>query len=1069
METAELIDVLGYAGSPHYLPVEDLGEAPEHAHIFRRAVSSCSLRGVYLLRDASRPVASSTSTPVVYVAQADSVEDADRIHRKVWNQNIVPFLVVRIPRGVRLYSGFRYGRPHANGDEQAGVLEAAVRFQEVNTKLAAFRARAIDDGTLWRIHGAKVEPEGRVDLRLLDNLEALGQWLRDRGLKRNVAHSLIGKLVYLRYLRDREILSDRRLSKWKIEPDKVFGRSPVFEEIRRLFARVEDWLNGEIFPLPLSGRDAPGSKHVERAAAVFLGDDVRTGQLHIDFQAYDFSHIPIETLSVIYEQFLALEGKRRKTGAYYTPIPIVNFMLAELEDYKPLRQGVRVLDPSCGSGAFLVQCYRRLVERQTRVFKRKLKPSELRDLLVRHIYGIDRDLDACRVTELSLILTMLDYIEPPDLHSTPTFQLPRLHNKNIYESDFCDPSSKWSLSAERHAYDYVLGNPPWIKIDMRSDKSRDLYFRRWLEHREHPVTDNQAAEIFAWEAMKYAAADGIVALLLPAMTLFKRSRVFRKEFVFRADILSVCNFSNFRRDLFVKRVGGKTRKMEVPAVAVFYRSPRKEASIGTRSIAVYSPLLANHESNRPAKTSRRKKIWNLTLNASEISFVDTWEISDGSALAWKLAAWGTSRDKRLIRQTTGRFDTLSSWARKHDLNLSEGIQLRKQVLQEEESLVSKSSSSDGSNDERSPGKERIDDEEIEPAPEVVGENRLLMKRLAGVENLYSFPPDALEKVPAAEGFVRKGRKERPLAVCRPPHVIVSAERNFAIYTDDFIVVPPRQIGISGSREQGLLLKALALYLRSDFARYFEFFFAPQSGVRGELSTLATLRSLPTPLGELSSVELKQWGELYSKLVIASESLLANKESPLFSTNGVQQDLRLLQEDMNQKVNAALGLTDEQQWLVEDFIHIKLYLNDGRLGEPAVCPPSAADLNGYAAALKAELDGFLVGEPRIVHRIRIFNGATMGAIEISIDKDSSNTEESAEIFEAEGSLNRELEQIRSSSQIDRQWIYFDRNLFAYTNSKTYLFKPRQRVWWTRSQAMSDADEMIAAALSPEGDK
>jgi len=55
------------------------------------------------------------------------------------------------------------------------------------------------------------------------------------------------------------------------------------------------------------------------------------------------------------------------------------------------------------------------------------KPSVLRELLVRNVYGIDRDEDACRVAELSLILTMLDYVEPPDLSTNPDFKIPNLH------------------------------------------------------------------------------------------------------------------------------------------------------------------------------------------------------------------------------------------------------------------------------------------------------------------------------------------------------------------------------------------------------------------------------------------------------------------------------------------------------------------------------------------------------------------------------------------------------------------------------------------------------------------
>ena len=88
-------------------------------------------------------------------------------------------------------------------------------------------------------------------------------------------------------------------------------------------------------------------------AGVFNGDDPITNQLHLDFQPYDFSHIPVETLSVIYEQFLHAEGRGKDSGAYYTPVPLVDFMLQELEDRSSLGTDRRVFDASCGSAPSL--------------------------------------------------------------------------------------------------------------------------------------------------------------------------------------------------------------------------------------------------------------------------------------------------------------------------------------------------------------------------------------------------------------------------------------------------------------------------------------------------------------------------------------------------------------------------------------------------------------------------------------------------------------------------------------------------------------------------------------------
>ena len=86
-----------------------------------------------------------------------------------------------------------------------------------------------------------------------------------------------------------------------------------------------------------------------------------------------------------------------------------------------------------------MQCYRRLIEKQRQQAAGLPQPIALREILTQQLFGVERDGDACRVAELSLTLTLLDYISPRDLESNPNF-LPNLHNTNIFEADFFDPN-----------------------------------------------------------------------------------------------------------------------------------------------------------------------------------------------------------------------------------------------------------------------------------------------------------------------------------------------------------------------------------------------------------------------------------------------------------------------------------------------------------------------------------------------------------------------------------------------------------------------------------------------------
>src|SRR4051812_30445856 len=107
MQTGELLETLGFGDSPHFIRGGALDDAPGYSHIFRRArgEDSCRLAGVYTLKEKARSGAEE-GVPLVYVCDAESREHADLIHRRVWNQNIVPFLIVRTPHRIRLYSGF---------------------------------------------------------------------------------------------------------------------------------------------------------------------------------------------------------------------------------------------------------------------------------------------------------------------------------------------------------------------------------------------------------------------------------------------------------------------------------------------------------------------------------------------------------------------------------------------------------------------------------------------------------------------------------------------------------------------------------------------------------------------------------------------------------------------------------------------------------------------------------------------------------------------------------------------------------------------------------------------------
>src|SRR5689334_15910858 len=118
MSVEELIEQLGYGESPNFLRELDFAGVPGYSHLFHRATGKCQLRGVYTLKDASAEGDASV-VPLVYVCEENRESPGQEIHRLVWNQNIVPFILVAGRDVVRLYSGFSYGSPSRVEDRDA--------------------------------------------------------------------------------------------------------------------------------------------------------------------------------------------------------------------------------------------------------------------------------------------------------------------------------------------------------------------------------------------------------------------------------------------------------------------------------------------------------------------------------------------------------------------------------------------------------------------------------------------------------------------------------------------------------------------------------------------------------------------------------------------------------------------------------------------------------------------------------------------------------------------------------------------------------------------------------------
>jgi hypothetical protein len=1052
MNTQKLLNELGYKNNPAFLQGKKLEKHYGYSFFFSQASQNidknrgCNLKGVYRILDSSENSKGNSITPVVYVCEAANEDQAGKIHKRVWNQNIAPFLFVVTPQNIHLYSGFDYG-DKKNGENQS--KEIARNDDEILTKFSAITARAIDSGQIWE--QKKISTTRRVDRHLLSNLEKLSSLLRSKyQLPIEIVHCLIGKYIYLKYLRDRGILSDSKFAEAGVIKDEIFSGNAHKNKLYQLENFLNNFLNGSVFLLP-NEKDIK-TEHIREVVTALEGGD--SGQRTL-FDMYDFSCIPIETLSVVYQQFLYQKGDTKKKGAYYTPVHLVNFILDELNAKKPLKRGMKVFDPSCGSGAFLVQCYRRLVESILRGKNEKLKPSDLRDILTKNIFGLDVDKEACQVAQLSLSLTLLDYIDPPDLTKT-NFKLPDLGKSNIFhcEGGFFDNNSPWVKFIERQKkdpkYDWIVGNPPWKNIDeKKDDKLFDKKAIEWIKTNKklYPVDNYQVAEAFAWKATKLLDEKGQCGLLMPAKTLFKKQgKQFRAKFFSEKEMWCIVNFSNIRKYLFEGAIN--------PAAAFFF-SGRKNWNKTEHYITTYAPF-AVELSSQLNQSGRSKKLWSIFVNYSLIKDIPLKDIVNGSAEPWKIAMWGTQRDKMLINFISKKYGNILTFKENNALAMGQGPELESLPFEADAETIKKFYAAH------------------RYLPEYIGEDCILTDKIPN--NCMRLPEKGVyRKLRENDVYLRLRGGETGLDLFKAPHILISAARKFSVYADnkDFIV-PTRQIGIAGNNSQRNLLKALALYLNSDFVNYHQWLISASWGIERDNSNFDDLKRLPIPLSKLSTSDLDEWAKLHDKIAIAYQ----NKGEPrtVFDyidlgngTNDIIPTLDDLLIEMNKKVYGLLGINKKQQWLIEDMLNDRMKLNDGKIAQKAIKHATKEEIKEFAKIFQNELDLFLdeTGKKK-VHKVKVFYTDNTTAMIIEhLQKAEAGEPEILEVKDSKTKL--EFDNLQSNLIENRsQWIYYTRCLKIYDklNRKTYIFKPRQRLYWLKSQALVEADDFLAEKIGGE---
>jgi hypothetical protein len=672
-------DLLEFTGLDRAISISSKGKNhSESESIVLDQVNEFGLDSVYFNTDEN-----GNSFPAVFLKR---VKDFDIItlqavaetHKKIWNYKKVLFFYVYSDREIRIYNcsekplivtkgGFDFENELKSIEIKAYILSDKEQLNEL-TKL--FSRTAIDSGIVWTLEDAqfirdKINLQNRVDKYLVESLVNTAQQLEKQGLEIDFIHKIILRSLFLLYLEDRGATDDRLYSQIKKGAKSYFDLLNDTKATYQLYERLEEYFNGNIFTIEKGEKITFDQLQLIKKCFISGNDNTAQVQLFENWRLFDFSIIQIELLSEIYENFLFKTdpSQKKRTGTYYTPPALVEFILNEKLPINKTEKNynVKVLDPSCGSGIFLVESFKRLVKRYENQHKEKLSDfDKLKKLLTDNIFGIELHQQAIKVAAFSLYLALVDQLDPKTLWQKKKHRLPNLINnpndkslKKQGNNLFCRDTIQQNEVIECIEFNLVIGNPPFGTTDL--PESVRNYCNKYGFAMEMVLP-------FLHKAIKFAP-KGEIALIFNTKVLTNTGgtyQSFRKWLFNDCYVEKVFNFSilrnakkNFGGQLFGDATG--------PISIVFYQN--KQPKKPFNKIAYYAP-----------KTFIKSNVIDgLCIDFTDLKYLPREECQKPDTKIWKIAMWGGMNDWELIKSLTKQHGSFKKYLESNHIEYGSGL------------------------------------------------------------------------------------------------------------------------------------------------------------------------------------------------------------------------------------------------------------------------------------------------------------------------------------------------------------------------------------------------------------
>lgn len=535
-----------------------------------------------LSADAQADTSESPLAIVCQFSQRVGDEVLMEAQRLSWNFTRVVLLITLEPDRVQAWT-CTLAPKQKRGLEALRVLPPLVLEEgvEQGSLLQTDAAQALHwvnliSGEFVRQREKKFRKDERADTMLVANLRSVRSQLLEAGLNDHieVCHSLLARLIFTQFLfqrRDNEghpaISQNVLQSRFDGRLKRVYEHKTALETILRdkaetyaLFKWLNEKFNGDLFTG--KGRtDAEREREWQKEKNIVTQEhlnilaDFVNGEINLAngqrslWREYSFDTLPLEFISSVYEEFLNEDQK--EASAYYTPPHLVDFVLDGVLPWGGKKWDLRVLDPCCGSGIFLVKSFQRLVQRWRNAHVgEEPKVEDLRSLLENNLMGVDRNSEAVRVAAFSLCLALCDEIDPRYYWKRTFF--PPLRDERLIHSDFfAETHEGFRTYEDAKTWDLIVGNAPWRSGGLSDDAPAIA----WAERNAWPVAAKNVGPVFLSKATALCKTTGTVSMILPAMPLlYQRSTdpilAYRKKLFSTCTVEEVVSFTHLRAYLF---------------------------------------------------------------------------------------------------------------------------------------------------------------------------------------------------------------------------------------------------------------------------------------------------------------------------------------------------------------------------------------------------------------------------------------------------------------------------------------------------------------------------------------